>query len=247
MSRPSHSTHSSLFPATMWSAVAGAREEDEAAALAALERLALAYWRPLYVFVRQRGTPHAEAADEVQGFFAHLLRKEALRRVERRETRFRTFLLRCFQNWRSTERAAAATAKRGGGRAFVPLQDVDEAAALPPSVEGDSPERAYDRRWARELYEQAIRRLDEELAGKDRAELLLEVRRRSIGAASPPAWQEVARDFALSENAVKQVAHSTRARFAEILKLEVLSVVGSEADLAEEMRYLVQLLSGRGA
>jgi hypothetical protein len=55
-----------LFPPTMWSAIVAAGEPDAPAALVALERLARAYWRPLYVFLRQRGTDHDSAADHVQ-------------------------------------------------------------------------------------------------------------------------------------------------------------------------------------
>jgi len=53
-----------------------AGEPDAPAALLALERLARAYGRPLYVFVRQRGADHDSAADHVQGFFGHLISSE---------------------------------------------------------------------------------------------------------------------------------------------------------------------------
>ena len=87
-----------LFPSTMWSAVLSVREGSESEALQALERLAVAYWQPLYVFAPQRGADHHRAADLVQGFFEHLLTGEVLQRVERRESRFRSFLLAVFQN-----------------------------------------------------------------------------------------------------------------------------------------------------
>ncbi len=60
------SVRSGLFPATQWSLVLDARE-GSVGALEALGRLARAYWRPLYVFVRQRGLDHEDAADAVQG------------------------------------------------------------------------------------------------------------------------------------------------------------------------------------
>ena len=49
--------------------------------------------------------------------------------------------------------------------------------------------------------------------------------------------------FDTTANAAKQIAHTMRQRFAVLLKLEVLSVVSSEADLADELRFLVRLLS----
>ena len=63
----------------------------------ALEQLARGtYWRPLYVFVRQRGRSHDDAVEDVQGFFAHLIGRDFLRFVQPREGRFRTFLLASF-------------------------------------------------------------------------------------------------------------------------------------------------------
>ena len=50
-------------------------------AMVALERLATAYWRPLYVFTRQRGESHESAADAVQGFFVKLLSGDLLRKA----------------------------------------------------------------------------------------------------------------------------------------------------------------------
>jgi len=229
----------------MWSALLEAGKGGDSEACEALERLARAYWQPLYVFVRQRGIDHERAADAVQGFFAHLISGEVLRRVERRESRFRSFLLTAFQNWLTNERERAAAQKRGGGAAHVPLADFDSAQSDPALVANESPERSFDRRWARTLFDHAVTRLDQEIAQKERAEFFCELRQRLIGpAAGNPQWEEVATRFGMNENAVKQAAHTLRQRFAVLLKQEVRAVVSSEADLAEELRYLIELLSG---
>ena len=51
------------FPPTMWSALLDV-QGDSSGAMRGMERLATAYWRPLYVFLRKRGQDH-EAADGV--------------------------------------------------------------------------------------------------------------------------------------------------------------------------------------
>ena len=232
-----------LFPQTNWSALSQTREVDSSHALQGLERLARAYWRPLYIFARQRGAGHEDAADSVQGFFGHLLSGGVLAGVERRETRFRTFLLAVFKNWLADEHARATAQKRGGGVAHLALSEFDSMRMEPALVTDEAPEECFDRRWARAVFDNAVARLDAELTENPRAEYFLEVRRRTIGAAGAPEWDAVAVRFSTTENAVKQIAHTMRQRFAVLLKLEVLSVVSSEADLAEEMRYLVRLLS----
>ena len=236
-----------LFPPTMWSAIVGAREGCDNAALQALERLAHAYWQPLYVFARQRGSDHHQAADSVQGFFEHLLSGEVLRRVERRETRFRSFLLAAYKNWMAKQWDRSTAQKRGGTKAHLTLEELDQVQADPGLVSNENPERSFDRRWARTIFDLAVMRLDAELAQKGRPDFLREVRLRLTSAeASNPNWEDLATQFGMNANAVKQSAHALRQRLSILVKEEVRAVVSTEADLAEELRYLVQLLSSDG-
>ncbi len=228
----------------MWSAVQAAREGTESEALQALERLAVAYWQPLYVFARQRGADHDRAADMVQGFFEHLLSGEVLQRVERRESRFRSFLLAVFQNWLANQHERAVAQKRGGGAAHVSLAEFDSAQSDLALMAEESPDRSFDRRWARAVFDHAVARLDAENAQKDRPEFFAELRRRLTGPqAASPNWEEVAARFGMNTNAVRQAAHALRQRLGTLIKQEVRSVVSTEADMEEELRYLINLLS----
>ncbi len=237
-----------LFPPTMWSVIVAAGEPDAPAALVALERLARAYWRPLYVFLRQRGSDHDSATDHVQGFFEHLISGEVLRRVERRESRFRSFLLAVFQNWLSHRHERADARKRGGGAVHVPLAEFDSVVSDPAlAIAGESPERIFDRRWAREVFDRSVARLDAEIARMDRSEFQAELRRRITGPqAAQPAWAEVGAVHGVPPGAVKQAAHVLRQRLATLLRSEVRAVVGTEAEVDGELRYLIELLSTPG-
>lgn len=232
---------SGLFPATMWSMIQGAKTEEEAAQ--GLERLARAYWRPLYVFARQRGVNHEQAADQVQGFFEHLLERETLSSVKRGEVRFRSFLLRCFTNWLSNQHRHDIRQKRGGGIAVRPIDSklVDEE--LEAFVDGHAPDAAYDRRWARALVDQVMQRIDAENADRERGDFLNEVRQRVFGADSAPDWEAVAERHGLSHGAVRKAATDMRRRFGVLLREEVRNVVSRDAEVDEELRYLVSLLS----
>ncbi len=216
----------------------------EAPAMEALERLARAYWQPLFIFVRQRGMSHDDAADAVQGFFAHMLGRDPLRGVERRETRFRTFLLRCFSNWLTSEHRKDAALKRGGAVFIVPWSefDSDEARMEPDSV--DSPELAFDRRWARTVFELAQSRLAEDIATRGRPDFLQEISRRVFHpGAEGPNWAEVAQAFSTNEGAVRKAAADLRGRFAALLRQEVSAAVSEDAEVDDELRYLFRLLS----
>ena len=243
----SRSDAAPLFPATQWSALIAVREGEQNEALQALDRLARAYWQPLYVFARRRGGSHEQAADAVQGFFAHLVSGETLRHVEKRETRFRSFLLKMFQNWMNSQYHRDTAKKRGAGAPHVTLEDFDSIESDPALISDEAPGRSFDRRWARSIFDHALKRLDQEISQKNNPELFAELRKRIAAPGNAtPDWRGVAEKFGMQENAVKQAAYVLRQRLAVLLREEVRAVVSTDADLEDELRYLVQLLSSPG-
>ncbi|WP_395741493.1 hypothetical protein [Prosthecobacter sp.] len=234
--------NSGLFPATMWSMIQAANHEDEA--LAGLERLARAYWRPLYVFARQKGASHDGASDDVQGFFEHLISSEMLKDVKRGAVRFRSFLLRCFTNWLHNEHHRRKAARRGGGATLLRLEELDSQMEEPALVEGQSPDVAFDRGWARALVDHAMKRLEEELEQRERSEFLMELRRRTFASdGKAPDWEEMASRHGMTHGAVRKAAADLRRRFGVLLRTEVRNIVTTDEEVNEELRYLVSLLS----
>lgn len=234
--------NSELFPATMWSMVQEAKQDSEA--ITGLERLARAYWRPLYVFARQRGASHDAASDEVQGFFEHLLSRDMLKNVRRGEVRFRSFLLRCFTNWHVNECQREGAAKRGGGAALLRIEDMSSQTDEPALIEDQSPDAAYDVGWARALVAQAMKRLEMELQQRDNREFLLELRQRTFATSgASPDWEELAQRFGMTHGAVRKAATDLRKRFGVLLRTEVRNVVSNDEEVDDEFRYLISLLS----
>ena len=224
---------SGLFPATMWSAIRAAGSETEA--IAGLERLARAYWRPLYVFARQRGVAHEMAADQVQGFFEHLISQETLADVRRGEVRFRSFLLRCFTNWLSNQHRDQTRQKRGGGMAPLAITEVDPEEETPALMDGRSPDLAYDRRWARALVDQVLLQIDAENAERERGDFLQAVRQRVFASDGiAPDWEGLAEENGMSHGAVRKAATDLRKRFGVLLRTEVRNVVSNDEEVDDE-------------
>ena len=238
-SQPAGSGSPGLFPPTMWSAVIEARDEASPRAAEALERLARAYWRPLYIFVRQRGRAHEAAEDDVQGFFAHLLGRDFLRFVTPREGRFRTFLLAAFTRWLNDQHDRAVAAKRGGGQPLLSLDEFEELreTAVAP---GDPPEAAFDRRWARELCAHALARVAEAWSG--RVELFEALSPLLAGERPDADYASIGARLGMTEGAVKKAAFDLRALYARRIREEVRLTVGDESAVDEELRYLIRLL-----
>lgn len=236
------SGNSALFPATLWSMIQEAKRDEDV--LTGLERLARAYWRPLYVFVRQRGSRHDAACDEVQGFFEHLISSDMLRNVQRGEVRFRSFLLRCFTNWLSNQRERQLAVKRGGGAVLLPLEVMSVREDEPRLIEGQTPDKAFDHGWARALVDQAMKRLVEELEQRQRSAFLLELRQKTFAnGAEGPDWEEMASRHGMTHGAVRKAASDLRKRFGILLRAEVRNIVSREEEVDDELRYLVSLLS----
>src|SRR5262245_55256600 len=96
-----------IFATTHWSVVMSAKGEDSPAAAEALQKLCLAYWPPLFAFIRRQGHDAAEAEDLTQEFFARMLAKDYLAHLRHREGRFRSFLLTFLKHFLQEQRRNA--------------------------------------------------------------------------------------------------------------------------------------------
>ena len=239
---PQLSMRSGLFPATQWTDVLNAREAESVEARDALEALACAYWKPLYIFLRQRGAGEDSAADSVQGFFEHLLGTDFLAKVRVREGKFRTFLLTSFTNWLSNERAAANAQKRGGGAWHVPIDEVEEHFRAGLVAVDVPPEEAFDRGWARSLVELVVAGLAAEAEAAGRDALFAALKGTLSGEPRGETYAELGARLGMSEGAIKQAVFDLRGRFGEALRAHVRGTVESDAAVDDELRYLIRLL-----
>jgi DNA-directed RNA polymerase specialized sigma24 family protein len=172
------------FPPLSWSVLL--QDDGEgSSAHAAWERLARGYWKPLYVFLRRKEIDHDTAADGIQGFFAHMLNREFLRKIERGDGLFRSFLLTSLQHWRSDQHRASTAQKRGGSAPVIPLHEIEEVTSAQSGID-DSPEEAFDRRWARTLFDKTLEKLHERLRSRGREAHYLKLRGLFTGEGTDP-------------------------------------------------------------
>lgn len=234
-----------MFPVTEWTLILTARDQGLSSAMPAMERLAMAYWRPLYSFLRCRGLNHNDASDGVQGFFDHLLQREFLQHLRPREGKFRTFLLRSLANWLNDQHDRATAKKRGGGipggLAEWDALDLEAQASLAP-VAGDSPETAFDRCWAQAIVDRAFVRVRAGYETRGRTDLIECLQILILDEPTPGTYARCAAALGMSEGAVRKAVFDLRAKFAGFVREEILRTVGSETAAQEELRYLITLL-----
>ena len=209
----------------------------------ALSELCSDYWYPLYAFARRRGLDANEAQDAVQGFFAHLLEKQALDHVDPARGRFRSFLLASFRNHMADERARRTALKRGGGETPLPIDvgDAEERYAREPSHDL-TPERIFARRWAVTVLERALERLRRDYADSGRETVFEALKPHLVGDRAAPPQADTARELGLNVITVRVAVHRLRRRYRQALIDEISQTLGSEEDLGSEIDHLFAAL-----
>ncbi|MGA2661294.1 MAG: sigma-70 family RNA polymerase sigma factor [Verrucomicrobiota bacterium] len=233
------------FTTTHWSIVLNAQDPASPQAGEALERLCRSYWYPLYAFVRRQGHDEAEAKDLTQGFFAKLLEKNYLADVRREKGKFRNFLLASIKHFISDEWDKARALKRGGDKTLISLDETaGEDRYRREPIEAMDAEKLYERRWALTLLEQARERLKEEYRMAGKAGLYERLQLFESGDKDTPAYAEVAPALGLSESGLRSAVLRMRRRHRELVRGEVAQTVNSPAEVDEEIRYLIRVVSG---
>jgi len=232
------------FTTTHWSVVLAAQGPSPAAQ-AALDKLCRTYWRPIYGFVRRQGVGPEEAKDLTQGFFALLLERRDFDAVRKEKGRLRSYLLTSLKHFLTNERNRAMAIKRGEGQRVIPLDDLRERERIgfEPS-DTLAADQIYERRWALSVLDQALARLGDEYraAGTAPAGLFDQLQKSLTDEPDRPSPAATAREFGMTESAVRQASYRLRQRYRQLLREEIAHTVMAAGDIEDELRHLVAVL-----
>jgi RNA polymerase sigma factor (sigma-70 family) len=232
----------SVFCTTLWTTVLTARSTDKDAAGQALERLCQIYWRPVHAFIRRGGARPHDAEDLTQEFFATLLQKDILKRVEREKGKFRTFLLAALTNFLHNDWDKQRRLKRGGNYQIISLADAEAGYSERPS-DDLTPERLFDRRWAFDLIEHVRRRLLEEYAEAGKPGVFQKLEPHLTQELTAQTRCQLAAVLNMNEGTVKIALHRLRRRFGEALRGEIAQTVATREEIDQEIRHLFATIS----
>ena len=242
------------FQATHWSVILAASQTEEAADLAqgALSQLCQTYWAPLYGFIRSRGYSVHDAQDLTQGFFVHLIEHQIYTRADRQKGKFRSFLLASLKNFLLNAYAREQALKRGGACEFLPLHEEQAVAAealfKSTAVPGAlvTEDRLFERHWAETLIRAALDRLQAEFTAEGKGALFAALEGFLRTGAQPlPTYDELAARLAMPAATIRSHVTRLRARYREVLRAELRRTVDSEAEVDEELRELLRILTSR--
>lgn len=232
------------FLTTQWSLIAlasGPGEESHAA----LSRLCEGYWPPLFAYALRRGLDREDARDVTQDFFAGLLEKGWLGRVDAERGKFRSFLLTVMQRQVDSFFRNRMALKRGGGVVLVSMDDDrvnQESAQVLEGGSNLSPEEAFDLRWALEVLARAVERLRVEAVAAGREALFGQLRPFLSEEAGPGGYDEPARQLGMTANAFSQAVMRLRRRYGGAVRAEIAETVLKADMVEEEMKVLIGAL-----
>lgn len=232
---PGPEGRAAAFPPTPWTLVLEAARGDEERFRQALGRLCVLYRDPICSWLRRTGTGPDAIEDLAQQFIQHLLEGNRLRNVERRDTKFRTFLIECLKRFVRGEWRKEMAAKRGGGAEFA---EFDESRL------GTRPdlEKFLDMEFARTVHRQAMARLEAgKFASEPKKARFLELRRFIWGHDPDVSYAEIAGRMGTSANHVNKAVFDLRQDYYDAFRDEVSRTVLPHL-VDEETRYLMTLL-----
>ena len=236
---PSSSAPGDIFATTHWTVVLAAGQRHTPQADGALEELCRTYWFPLYAYVRRRGHGKPDAEDLVQEFFARLLEKNFLAKLDGEKGRFRAFLLASLKHFLANEWDKSQAQKRGGGAAHLSLDWQTADTKFQVAVTGEpSPDKAFDREWALALLAKVIERLQRECETEGKAKLFEQLKLFLMAGKNETAQSETAKSLGMEEGAVRVAIHRLRKRYRQLLRDEISQTLTDPAQVDEEMRAL---------
>ena len=238
-------SRTAVFATTHWSVVLAAGTAQSSEANQALEQLCRTYWYPLYAYIRRRGHDAADAQDLTQEFFSRLCKKNYPAQADRAKGKFRSFLLLTLNHFLADEHDRATTQKRGGGQTMISFDDEspENRYRLEPPDEL-SPEKLFERRWAQTILDQALNRLRAEFVQQGKAAVYEVLKAFEPGEQKPLSYAEAAARLDVTESAVKSMIYRLRERHRELVREEIAHTVSTVAEVDEELRHLIAVISG---
>jgi RNA polymerase sigma factor (sigma-70 family) len=232
------------FATTRWSLVLAAGNSASPDARQALAALCETYWSPVHNFVRQTGRSPEEASDLTQAFFARVLEKDGFKAARPERGRFRSFLLTSVRYFLSNQQDHDRAAKRGGAQVHVPIGPPagdQRAAVVEPGV-GETPETVFERQWALATLDAAMARLAKECKRHGRHRLFEQLKPFLTGD-DAASYEASADALGIAEASVRVAVHRMRRHFGRCLRETLAETVDDPADVDQELRFLVEIVS----
>src|SRR6266852_4513709 len=244
MSEEDFSSGGERFPPTRHSVIEAARSIDAEEREQALEALCVAYWKPIYKYVRWRWKRAAqEAQDLTQGFFAALLERELLDKFDAHKSRLRTYLRVCVDSFVMNEDQAGRRQKRGGSILHVALdfaaaEEELGATAIDPAkiASPESLEEFFEKEWVRSLFALSVEGLRKLCVERERERTFRLFEAYDLEGDEKSSYEQLSKDYGISVSDVTNALAWARREFRRLALDRLRELCGSEEEFHREAR-----------
>ncbi|PYK95317.1 MAG: hypothetical protein DME36_02340 [Verrucomicrobia bacterium] len=186
-----------------------------------------------------------------QSFFAYLIEKKIYARADQQKGKFRSFLLASLKNFLADSRDHEQALRRGGAYDFLPLNEEQVAEAesmfqthfaLGESIGEDG---LFERSWAEALVAAGLEQLAAAYRAEGKEKLFQELKIFLTGSSDPlPSYADLAVRLGVVASTLRSHVTRLRAQYRKALRAEVSRTVNTEAEVDEELRELLRVLTG---
>jgi RNA polymerase sigma-70 factor (ECF subfamily) len=230
--------HTRVFQNTLWGRVLLAGRTDSLQSHQAANELCGLYWYPIYAFLRRFGYEGQQAKDLTQGFFEYVLEHQLLRKANPDRGRFRSFLIGILKNYIRGEHDKEQALRRGGGAEVISIdEEVAEGRYACEPASALTPEKLLDRRWALEVLEQAMERLQTEYARSDMKDTFGELQPYLTGDGER-SFADLGTRLNRTEGAARVLVHRLRVRFRQLIRAVIGDTVSDLEQVELELKHL---------
>lgn len=237
-----------VFPTTHWSVILHADSLEKPALQEVIDQLIRDYWKPVYIYLRQKGYANERAKDLTQGFFHEVfLGRDLINRAHPEKGRFRTFVLTALDRFVIDVHRQEKAAKRSGtGKRLdfetLPMPDIPAEQSTVP------PDHAFNYAWATSLLDQVMVRVRGDCMrdGKAKHWQVFEARVLSpiLQDKEAPTMPELCKRFGIaSEIQGSNMMVTIKRRFRAAVQGILRQQVEDDADVEVEIQDLIDILS----
>jgi DNA-directed RNA polymerase specialized sigma24 family protein len=234
-----------VFRTTRWTVVMRARG-DAPEARAALGELCEAYWTPVFCFLRREGRSEDDSQELAQEFFTRLLSGGGIGRADPAKGRFRSYLLGALKHFLAERKRNEARQKRGGDAAIVSIESggTDTSPRMQiPDPAGPVADAWFDREWALAVMDRGLTAVQAAFEESGKGRQFQELKPWLIGDTENLSQADAAVQLGMTTGAVKVAIHRLRRSFRDAIQAQIAQTVTGPDEIAEELRYLVEVLS----
>jgi DNA-directed RNA polymerase specialized sigma24 family protein len=234
----------SAFRSTRWSLVLRSRG-DAPHSRAALGELCEVYWAPVFRFLCSEGRTEDDSRELTQEFFAGVLGKNGFEHADPVKGRFRSYLLGALKHFLADRRRSEGREKRGGN---VVMESIESAGSETspglqiPDPDAFTTDAYFDRHWALAVMERALDVVRKSFDSSDKGKQFDVLKPWLAGDADSLSQSDAAAELGMTTGAVKVAIHRLRQKFGDAIRSEISETVDRDADIQEELRYLIEAL-----